>query len=834
MPGFDWIDTVWKDVRYGLRMLRLSPGFTAVAVLSLALGIGANSALFSVMDALILRTLPVRDPQLLVRLKSPLSFPAYQKVRDRNQVFSGIFAINPFPASIRLEGEPELAVGQMVSANYFTVLGVNALAGRVLSQDDDRIRGTGGAQGPVGVISYAYWERRFARDSSVIGKVVTINGVPVTIVGVTPRGFAGVFPAFSPDVTVPIMLQPRISSNASTELWAHGDEGSYLDYDLTDDYGPNYIGALKPGVTIPQAQAELEGLRQQILAARAGGKLSDQQRRESAQSKIELVPAGNGSGFFEPQTRLLLMLIMTAIPAVVLLIACVNVANLLLARSATRQKEVAIRQAIGAGRFRLVRQFLTESILLALAGGALGLLLAEWGRRVLLAWLASQLGFFFSLQAQTNGRVVVYTLAVSMAAAIIFGLAPAFRSTKDDLAPMLKEGSRGSTGGRAWEAGKILVAAQVGLSLLLLICAGLLIRSVRNLQLFDAGYHRENLYVIAVNFLGYQGPQTGVATKEIWDRMSTLPGASSVGITLNVPPEDRRLKVTVDGYTPGPGQEMYVDRILAGPGLIETLGIPLLAGRTITARDDEKAPRVCVVSAAMARTFFPNTSPLGHHFTFNRTGAEYSVEIVGVVKDIKKPEAKDVWRAAYCPMLQDLPLGGENVLIRTAGDPAGVLAEARRRFRDIDKNLFLDIKTMDRRLDDATFLRRLLATLSTAFSLLALLLTCVGLYGVMAYSVARRTTEIGIRMALGAGRGAVIGMVIRETMWLVGIGMLLGLLAAWGATRLLASALFGLTSMDPPTLGVTVLVMGGVALLAGYAPSRRAAAVDPVIALRAE
>jgi len=834
MRVLDWIDTFWKDVRYGIRMLWSSPGFTAVAVLSLALGIGANSALFSVMDALILRMLPVRDPERLVRLTTPLSFPAYLKVRERNQVFSGMFAISPFPASIRLEGDPEQGVAQLVSADYYTVLGVKAFAGRVLSHDDDRIPGIGGSQGPVGVISYAYWVRRFARNPSVIGNVITLNEVPVTIVGITPPGFTGVIPTLSPDVTVPVMLQPRVISNASTELWVHGNEGSFLDYDLTDDYGPGYVGALKPGVTLAQAQAELEGLRQQILAARAGGKLSDQQRRESAQSKMKLVPAGNGSGLFDPPQRLLLMLIMTAIPGVVLLIACANVANLLLARSAARQKEVAIRQAIGAGRVRLVRQFLTESILLALAGGALGLVLAEWGRRVLLTWLTSQLNFFFSLQAQTNGRVVGFTLAISMAAALIFGLAPAFRSTHADLAPLLKEGGRGTTGGRTWEAGKILVAAQVGLSLLLLICAGLLIRSVRNLQMFDAGYNRENLYVITYNFLGYKGPQTGVATKQIWERMSTLPGANSVGITFNVPPDDRRLKVTVDGYTPGPGQEMYVDRILAGPGMLETMGIPLLAGRTITERDDEKAPKVCVVSAAMAKTFFPNSSPLGHHFTFQRTAAEYEVEIVGVVKDLKKPEAKDVWRAVYCPMLQDLPLGGENVLIRTAGNPAGVLAEARRRFRDIDKDLFLNIKSMDRQVDDAAFLRRFLATLSTAFSLLALLLACVGLYGVMAYSVARRTSEIGIRIALGAGRGAVVAMVLREIMWLVAAGMALGLLAAWGATRLLSSALFGLTAMDPQTLGVAILVMGGVALLAGYAPSRKAAEVDPMIALRAE
>jgi predicted permease len=363
-----------------------------------------------------------------------------------------------------------------------------------------------------------------------------------------------------------------------------------------------------------------------------------------------------------------------------------------------------------------------------------------------------------------------------------------------------------------------------------------LIRTVRNLRLFDAGYNRENLYLVTTNFSGYPGPRHGALVKEIWDHMASLPGAHAVGITLNLLPYDRRLKITVEGYAQRSGDEMYADRLLVGPGFLETMGIPLLVGRTITPRDDENAPKICVVSATMAHTFFPNSNPIGRHFTFQRTGAEYQVEIVGVVKDVKRTQSPEKpWHAVYCPILQDLPLGGITLLVRTAGDATSVISEVRRRFQSIDRNLFLQVQTMDHFADNSVFFfQRFLAALAGAFSVLAMLLACVGLYGVMAYSVARRTNEIGVRMALGADRGNVIAMVVRETMRLVGAGMLVGLLAAWAATRVIASALFGLTAMDPLTVVSAVLVMAAVALLSGYVPSRKAAEVNPVEALRQE
>ena len=832
MRGIGW--GFWADLRYGTRLLLRNPGFAAVAVSSLALGIGANTALFSVTDALMLRMLPVPHADEIVRLRTPLSYPAFRTIRDRTQTLAGMSAFSVFPASVRTGEDAEQAVGQMVSGDFYSVLSVNAVLGRVLSPDDDRIPGVGGRDGPVAVISYQYWQRRFALDPSVVGRTMTLNGVPVTIVGVAPPKFFGVIQTISPDLTVPIALQPRVFPSTSTELWVHGDEGSILTYDLTDTYGPEIVARLKSGITVERAQAELSVLYRQILAARGSTRTEEQQRHEHAEQRVDLTPAGNGSGMFQPQERSLLLIVMSAVPAVVLLIACANVATLLLARAAARQREVAIRLSVGSDRMRLIRQLLTESLVMAVAGGAAGLLIAAWGRRVLLTWISSRAGPFFALQAETDTRTLIFTLAVSLAATLVFGMVPAVRATKADLASTLKAGGRGVAGGRGWEAGKVLVAAQVALSLLLLVCAGLLVRSVRNLQAFDPGFDRERLYLMHTMFLGYKGPQTGTLLKEIWERTSSLPGARAVGIAQEVPPDDRRLNVTVDGAVNLPQDKMYVDRIMVGPGFFDAMGIPILAGRAVTARDDEHAPNVCVVSATMARAFFEDRSPIGRHFTFKRTGAEYTVEIVGVAKDLKKAEPRGEWRPVYCPILQDLPSLNAIVLVRADGDASAVLAEARRRFREIDKNLFVDVVSMDRQIEDNVFFQRLLATLAGVFGLLALLLASIGLYGMMAYSVARRSNEVGIRMALGADRRRIVGAVVRETMTLVGAGVVVGVGAAWAATRLIAGTLFGLSAMDPPTLAVAIAVMTVVALAAGYVPARRAAAVDPIVSLRQE
>ena len=830
--SFPWLEDTWRDLHYGARLLLRNPGFTAVVVCSLALGIGANTALFSIMDAMMLRMLPVPRADEIVRFRTPLSYPAFRTIRDRTQTLEGLSTFSVFPASVRIDDDAEQAVAQMVSGDFYAMLGVNAAAGRLLSAEDDRIPGVGGRDGAAAVISYQYWERRFAFDRSIVGRTITLNGVLVTIVGVAAPKFFGVLQTLSPDLTLPIALQPRVYPSTSTELWVHGDEGSILTYDATDEYGPSIVGRLKRGVTMEQAQAELTVLYRQILAARGSTQPEELRRGEHADQKVELTPAGNGSGMFPPQERNLLLIVLSAVPAVVLLIACANVATLLLARAAARQREVAVRVSIGSGRIRLIRQLLTESFVLAIAGGAVGLLLATWGRRVLLAWMSSRGGPFFALQAETDMRTLIFTLAASVAATLLFGMAPAIRASKADLVSTLKTGGRGLTSLRGWEAGKVLVAAQVALSLLLLVSAGLLVRTVRNLQSFDPGFDREGLYLLHTMFLGYKGPQTGMLLKELWERTSSLPGARAVGIAQEVPPGGRRLNVTVDGAVDLPQEKMYVDRLMVGPGFFEAMGIPILTGRAITARDDEHAPKVCVVSGTMARVFFGDRSPIGRRFTFKRTGAEYTVEIVGVAKDLNRPDPRGEWRLVYCPMLQDLPTLNAMILIRANGDASTVLAEARRQFREVDKNLFVDVASMDRRMEDNAFFQRLLATVASVFGLLALLLASIGLYGVMAYSVARRSNEVGIRMALGANRRSVVTNVIRETMTIVAAGVVVGLTAAWGATRLIAGTLFGVTAMDPPTLALGIATLVTVALLAGYIPARRAAAVNPVVALR--
>ena len=840
MWGWISLERLLQDLRYAVRTLRKSPAFTAVALLSLALGIGANTALFSVMDAMLLRMLPVTDPQQLVRLRTSISFPAFQKVKARNRVFSGEFAYTYFlllPASIRIDKEPERASGVFVSGDYFSVLGVTAAAGRLIAPEDDRIPGSGGSQGPVAVISYPYWERRFNLNPSVLGTSITVNGMPVTVVGVSPPEFSGVDPTIMPDITMPIMLQPRMSPSASTELWVHGDQGSMISYDLTDQYGPSLIARLKPGVTLQQAQAELNVIYQQILADRAGGKLDDQKRRENLEKRLELIPAGNGYESMDAQTRSLLLIILSAVPGLVLLIACANVANLLLARAAAREREVAVRLSIGAGRARLIRQFLTESVVLGLGGAALGLVFASFGRGLILNWLTTNINFPFRVAARTDARVLGFTIAIAVGAALLFGLAPAWRAAHAELGPVLKEGSRGVSGGRGWQTGKALVAAQVALSLLLLISAGLLVRTLRNLRLFDPGFRRENLYAVWTTFQGGR-PANGAMVKEISRLIENLPGAISAAFTFNFPLDQfsgARFKISVDGPMPVSGDDAYVRRLLIGPDVLGTVGLQLLSGRPITERDDENAPKVCLISATVARLLFPGQDPVGRRFKFERTGAETTPEIIGVVSDVKSPDSKDrILHAVYCPLMQDLPLGDATVLVRTTGDPSTAINELRRRFQNYDRNLFLDIKSLEARLNEALILQRFAAAIASVFGVLALVLASAGLYGVMAYSVSRRTNEIGIRMALGAGRAKVVGMVLRETMKLVGIGLVVGLAAALAATRLVATSLFGVAPTDPITIGLAVVVMAAVAILAGYAPARRAAGVDPMIALRHE
>jgi len=714
MFQFLWLGTLLQDTRYAFRMLRRSPAFTIVAVLSLALGIGVNTAIFSIMDVLLLKLLPVKNPQELVGVRETLSFPAYKKLRDRNQVFSGVAAFSPIPISVTLTGSAEAthANGQMVTGNYYSVLGVDPIFGRLITSEDDKIPAVGGPQGPVAVISYAYWNRRFDLNPSVIGKSITVNDLSVTIVGVTPARFSGVLGGVQapPDVSLPYMLQPQVAPNGYAALWLNGGRGSELEYDESDGYGFRPIVArLKPGVTTAQATAELNVLYQQILAERHGNSPNERERLENMQLRLELRPAGKGvRAWVDEKPSMLLLVAVMAAPGLVLLIACANVANLLLARATARQREVAVRLALGAGRYRLIRQFLTESTLLALLGGALGVALASWSRNLMLAIISYSSRRPVHVEAETDIRVLAFTAVVALTAGIIFGLAPAFRVTRTGFVTALRYDAGKQSGGHSfWEPGKILVVTQVALSLPLLIGAGLLTRSIRNVENFDPGFNREHLLLFSTQFLGVNLVRSGQLLKEIQERMSGLPGARSAGLSHVPPLIIPRSRVSVNGLSRQVNAQNFASRLLIGSGFFDTMGIPLLAGRDLGIHDDENAPKVCVVSKNFADHFFPNSNPIGQHFSFMRPGAVYPVEVVGVVKDVKgwwaQPgQAATFSQSAYCPLMQGLPYDEVTLTVRVAGNPALVAGEVRRRFQDIDKKPSFGGQNLgrpDRRLD---------------------------------------------------------------------------------------------------------------------------------------
>ncbi len=845
-------------------MLAKNPAFAAVAVLSLALGIGANTAIFSLIDAVLLKMLPVQNPQQLVLLdwashgwpndimhslsgnmnqdksgrvtSTSFSYPAYEQIRARNQVFSSVLALagNGSELNVGYNGEPRWSQGQLVSGTFFPTLGVQPVLGRVLTPDDDRI----GASA-VAVISYGYWQRRFGRDPAILGRTITVNGVPVSIVGVGPPEFYGVQPGRAVDVWLPLHTQPQVEPR-----WSEGPPGAASLFEARDNWWVLIMGRMKPGMSEQQVRAELDVILQQSMATDV-----------KPTTKAETVPhlgvesGSKGLDYLRGEFSEPLFILMTVV-GLVLLIACANVANLLLARAASRQKEIAVRLAIGAGRWRLVRQLLTESVLLAALGGVVGLVLAFWGTDLLVALMASGRDAF-SLSVTPSPRVLAFTAAVSLLTGVLFGLSPALRSTQVDLTPALKESAGTLPGvtqgkrGLRLGLGKTLVVTQVALSLLLLVGAGLFVRTLTNLENVNAGFDQRNLLLFGIDPTqdGYKGQRLVGFYQELTRRIKSLPGVHSVtmststliggGVSIN--------SVSIPGYTPKPGQknavgelEAYFNRV--GPNFFETLGIPLALGRTIGEGDTEAAPKVAVVNQTFARQFLSGGNPVGRRIGFGDEKTAGVIEIVGVVGDAKYSDLRrEVPPTVYVPSLQDLKwLGPINFEVRTVGDPMQMASAVRRVAQDLDSNLTLyQIRTQVDQINMSLFQERLFARLTSFFGMLAALLACVGVYGIMAFAAAQRTREIGIRMALGASRGGILGMVLRETCLLVAIGIAIGILVALGASRLI-STLFGLKPTDPLTISVAALLMVAAAVFAGYVPARRAARVDPMIALRYE
>lgn len=835
-----------QDIRYGGRALAKTPGITAVVILSLALGIGANTAIFTLINAVMLRALPVQNPERLVLYGNGsqrgfvsglsgrwniFSYPLYEALRE-DPSFQGVCAFRTTldRMSVRPQGDggdgpAQLAWGRLVSGNYFSVLGVQAAVGRALTAEDDRPEAP-----PVAVMGYDYWRRVFHLDRSVVGQVLDLNGMLFTVVGVTPPEFFGEsLESELPDFWVPITLQPRVMPQRGSVLKNAGINWTHL------------MGRLKPGVSIEQAQAGINVTFQQFLRREAGPKLTPHRESEIQRSHIALTPGGGGvSNLRFRYSRPLHILL--AVVALVLVIACANVANVLLSRAAAREREISMRLALGAGRRRLVRQLLTESALLATLGGALGMLFAGWTVSLLVAAVSTG-SRTIPLNVSPDVRILGFTLVVSLLTGILFGLAPALRATKVDLVSALKEGS--SRGRLRWGLPKALVVSQVALSLPLLAGAGLFLRTLEQLRHQDLGFNGEHVLEVGIDprIAGYKPDRLDSLYQALLDRVNALPGVRVASLSLYSPMSGDNWSggISVQGYLPPPTKTASTQWVWVGPRYVETLGMTLLLGRDLGPRDTQTAQKVAVVNEAFVRRYLAGQSPIGRRFAMEvpTKGYDAAIEIVGVVKDFKfNNPRQEYWPVTFLPLSQaTFPPAryAANLEVRAIGDPAGVAATVRQALREVDKNLpVTGVKTLSRQIDESLTRERLVASLSSFFGLLALLLACLGLYGVLAHVVVRRSREIGIRMAVGAQQANVLSMMLREALFLVVLGAGIGLPVALGVSHLVSSQLYGLKPFDPPTMVVATLVLTAAAALASYLPARRASRLDPMDTLRAE
>jgi predicted permease len=833
--GRTFMHALWRDLRHAVRGLSKAPGFLVVVVLTLGLGIGANTAIFSLMDQVLLRPLPVDDPGSLVLLDGPgafqgrtmnamtFSYPMYTDFRDRNEVFSGVLARFPLSMTVVWRGASERANGELVSGNFFDVLGVRAAVGRTLNAADDR---TPGAH-PVAVLSYGYWQRRFGGDPHVLNGTITVNGHPLSIVGVTARGFTGVQVGQAADVMVPLMMKAQM-----TPTWN--------DLDNRRSRWVTVMARLKPGVSRTQAEAAMNVIYRQVNEQEITNipNASQSFRQRFVSKHLNLLPGRKGLSDLRREFSTPLIVLMSMV-GVVLLIACANVANLLLARTMARQREISLRLALGAGRMRIVRQQLVESALLAAAGTVVGVLFAWWTGGLLLAALPGDPAAR-SLSANPDLRVASFALTVGTITALVFGIVPAFQATRATVTSALKEESGSVTGGgRQARLRRLLVVGQVGLSMLLLAGAGLFARSLHNLKAIDPGFRVDRLLAFSIDpsLSGYEGERLIDLYRRLHEALQAVPGVENVSMSEvgTLTGDDWQMTVRVDGYQAKESEDMNPSVDGVGPRYFATMGIPLVAGREFTDKDGKDAPRVAIINEAMAKYFFGETNPIGRRFGFGR-GKATDIEIVGVVKNVRSQELREgAPRFVYIPYGQDESVTQLTYYVRAPGDEASTAGALRQAVRRLDGNLpIFNMKTMAVQVDESLFVERMVAALSVAFGGLATLLAAIGLYGVMSYAVARRTREIGIRMALGAERGRVLWLVLREVAVMAIAGILAGLAAALWLTRQVQSQLFGLTPSDPLTLFTATVLLAAVAIASGYVPARRATAIDPVVALRGE
>lgn len=806
-----------QDIRYGWRQLLKHPGFTSLAILSMALGIGANTAIFSLVDTVLLRPLPVREPSQLIAVDGQLrngteftlqSYLNYKDYRDRNTVFSGLLAYRFVVASLSHNGVNERVWGFDVSGNYFDVLGVKPSLGRGFRPEEDQTPGSH----PVMILSYACWQKRFAGDPSIIGQKILLNTHPFTIVGVAPPGFVGTEVAYAPEFWVPLMMAKKIEPGST-----------WLDQRESDNLFA--IGRLKPGVSVEQAKAQLDALTMQM---------AKEHPKENAGRRVLLMPPG----LFIPDIRSSIFAfsgLLAVVGALVLLLACVNLANLLLARATERRKEIGIRLAVGASRARLVRQLLTESVLLSVAGGALGLLLATWTNHVVASIkLPTDIALLFDLRI--DWRVLLFTLGLSLLTGIVFSLVPALQSSKPELVPALKD-ETSMAGFRRSRLRNTLVIAQVALSLVLLISAGLIVRSLQAAQRMRPGFNPQNAVALSVDLglQGYDDARGHAFYRRVMGRAAAIPGVRSVAATDVLPLSLDYSSNTI--YIEGQPARSRSDLPLAipysvSPGFFETMGLTL-RGRDFLPNENNKDTRAAIVNETFARRFLAGQDPIGKRY--NHTGPNDPFwEIIGVVPDGKYNTLGEEPKAVVYRPLRYFD-SNFTFVARTGGDPRTVLAALRRVVQELDPTLpIYDAKTLTEHMNIPLFPAKMAAGILAAFGVLVLLLAAVGIYGVMSYVVAGRTREIGLRMALGAQTADVLRLILRQGMLLAVIGAMIGLMIGFGATRLLKTLLYGVSAADPITFAAVTLLLGFVTLLACWLPAHRATQVDPMIALRSE
>jgi predicted permease len=843
-------ESVWKDMRFGVRQLVKAPGFSVVAVLSLALGIGANTAIFTIINDLMLKQLPVRDPGSLVSFGDgsssgtmevsqggPIDIFPYEFYRRIEPIagsaFEGVTAFASFPVQVSVrkgtgtEGAATQAVSHLVSGTFFNVLGVQPLMGRAFTAADSAVEG----QGAVAVISHRYWQQELAADPHVLGREIAVNGTGFTVVGVMPVNFYGVeLNEETPDMWLPITMQQQVMLRPSL---------------LTPDgmFWIHIMARRKAGVALGSAQSWATTQLQRFLTDRAGAHVTAERHKAIAESTIPMMPGGGGLSHIRTgyQSPLMVLMIMVV---VVLLIACANLANLLLARAVGREREFTARLALGSTRGRIVRQILTEALMLALLGGVLGLGLAFWATKALITFI-DRGATHTALSATPDVRVLLFTFGVCVLTSVLFGIAPAWRGARSNVATALNTNARTATGTGA-QAGKwvpkTLIVVQVMLCVVLLTAAGLLLRTLENLRAQDLGFNRTNVLLVSTNpkFAGYTPERLNDLYDRLLARINALPGVRSASIAGG-PPMSRGTwgsPIFIDGHVPGPDEDVSTELNRVSAGYFETLGIPLLHGRTIGRHDTENAVKAVVVNQTLAERYFKNGDALGHSFKVADPAVVGVWQIVGIVRDAKYNGAAEKQQPfAYLALKQltDDDRYAYCLQIRSVGDPVKITGEVRAAIAEIDPNLpVLDTRTLEEQVDSLNDVQQFVSQLAGAFALLALALAAMGLYGVISYGVARRTSEFGVRMALGAPKASIRWMVLRESVVLLAVGVAIGIPASLAATRAIRAGLFGVSATDPMTLMASVGLIGCVLVAGAYAPARRATRIDPMAALRCE